>query len=608
MTKISSKPKIEINMGINLKRYNTKFARQLIEHRAAMNENRLATMKLLDGLRKHLAERLEIDQENESGNPLIAELDRIMLAIDQQEDAAAAALDNIINDHGILRRRLETALLHASYYESLYELQRLIESSADFDKIVGRLISIVSKMLNAQFGMIEFYDSNGQPVYTKQLDTNGNGGNLEKIKGKLMQTVEDGGKPLVLNNLIIRGNGNNGKPGSLICIPLKFGSGTKGILLFGAYRKYLGFDKIELLEYISRRFAHAAENLLINKQSSEQSRKAIDELRRKYDFSFIIGESSELRRVLSTVALIADTDSTVLIEGESGTGKEIIAQAIHYNSRRRNGQFIAINCSAIPETLLESELFGYEKGAFTGATSRKPGKFELADGGTILLDEIGELSMTLQVKLLRFLQSHEFEPLGSNKLLKSDVRIITATKRDLMRMVHEGRFRDDLFYRINVINIRMPLLRERTGDIPLLVKHFIEKYKEKNNRGIIGITDEALASLEEYDFPGNVRELENIIERAVVMCQGTMLGIEDLPERIREQAGLADGIIPRSQNQLRLIKKKIIDESFGPIEKSFVQRALKRSRGNISEAARLAQMHRRQFQRILNRHRITDQT
>jgi len=593
-------------MGINLKRFNTKFARQLIEHRAARNENRLATRKLLDGLRKHLADCLEADDLKESGGMLIAELDRIMLAIDQQENAAAATLDNIINDHYNLRQRLEAMLLHTSYYESLYELLRLIESSADIDKISERLIGILVKMLNAQFGMIEFYDSSGQPVYAKELNMNDNGGNLGKIKDKLVQAAEDCNKPLVLNNLNLRGNGHNGKPGSIICVPLKFGSGTRGILFFGAYRKNLGFDKMELLEYICRRFAHAVENLFINKQSSEQRRQAINELRMKYDFSCIIGESAELRRVLSTVALIADTDSTVLIEGESGTGKEIIAQAIHNNSRRRNGQFIAINCSAIPETLLESELFGYEKGAFTGATSRKPGKFELADGGTILLDEIGELSMTLQVKLLRFLQSHEFEPLGSNKLLKSDVRIITATKRDLMKMVNEGRFRDDLFYRINVINIRVPLLRERSGDIPLLVKHFIEKYKEKNNREIAGITDEALASLEEYDFPGNVRELENIIERAVVMCRGAMLGIEDLPERVREQTGLADGVIPRSQRQLRMIKKKIIEESFGPIEKSFVQRALKRSRGNISEAARLAQMHRRQFQRILNRHRITD--
>lgn len=590
-------------MGINIKKYNNKLCRELIAHRASRMENHRATTKLLEMLKDNLRVVFESSQQEISKAKIIEEIDKIILAVDQQENAATVALERIIDDYDSFRSRLENALVTSSYYESIYALQRLIESSADFDKISGQVLGVLGKMLNAQFGIIEFYDPARKPVYSRELNFGINNGYLGKLKEKLLQTTEDGDKTIIFNNLNLKGNGQGSRPVSVICLPLKTSSGNRGIIVFGAYRKNIGFDKIDLLEYICRKFANSAENLYIEKWADERKRREMDELRNNYDFSNIIGESEELRRVLSTVALIAGTDSTVLIEGESGTGKEVIARAIHNNSPRKNNQFIAINCSAIPETLLESELFGYEKGAFTGASNRKPGKFELADGGTILLDEIGELSMTLQVKLLRFLQSHEFEPLGSNKLIKSDVRIITATKRDLMKMVNEGKFRDDLFYRINVINIRIPLLRERCGDIPLLVNHFIEKYKEKNNRQISGITNEALASLEEYDFPGNVRELENIIERAVVMSRGGMLGIEDLPERLREQAGISGGFVPKNQHHLNLIKKKIIEESFGPIEKSFVQRALRRSGGNISEAARLAQMHRRQFQRILSRYK-----
>jgi transcriptional regulator with GAF, ATPase, and Fis domain len=307
---------------------------------------------------------------------------------------------------------------------------------------------------------------------------------------------------------------------------------------------------------------------------------------------------------MSTISDVAESDTTVLIEGESGTGKEVIARAIHKNSLRKDDSFITINCSAIPETLLESELFGYEKGAFTGAVNRKPGKFELANGGTIFLDEIGELSMALQVKLLRFLQSHEFEPLGSNKLIKSDVRIIAATKRDLTKMVEEGKFRDDLFYRINVIDIFIPPLKERQGDIPLLANHFIRKYVEKNNKEIEGISKEALNLVGQFSFPGNVRELENVIERAVVLCKNKILGVDDLPDIIRSAVDNGDGVLPQNSKQLQNVKRKLIQDSIEPLEKNFIIRALRNTGGNISEAARITQMDRRQFQRLMRRYNL----
>jgi transcriptional regulator with GAF, ATPase, and Fis domain len=285
----------------------------------------------------------------------------------------------------------------------------------------------------------------------------------------------------------------------------------------------------------------------------------------------------------------------------------VIAKAIHDNSPRRNEPFIAINCSAIPETLLESELFGYEKGAFTGAVNRKPGKIEQADGGTILLDEIGEIPLTLQVKLLRFLQSHDFEPLGSNKIVKSDIRIITATKRELSRMVEAGEFRDDLFYRINVININLPSLRERKCDIADLTEHFIKIYAAKNNKEIDGIANDALQALEQYRFPGNVRELENIIERAVVLCKTGLLSFDDLPENLKKSYNSESDNAPQTSRQLKLVKQRILDESVGLIERDFVVSALRKANGNVSEAARITQMHRKQFQRLMQRCSLTVQ-
>src|SRR5579862_1636668 len=250
----------------------------------------------------------------------------------------------------------------------------------------------------------------------------------------------------------------------------------------------------------------------------------------------LVGDSPEMHAIFAVIEKVADTPSTVLITGESGTGKELVAKALHEGSSRKNGPFIKINCAAIPKTLMESELFGYEKGAFTGATSSKPGRFELADGGTLFLDEIGEIPVEMQVKLLRAIQESEFERVGGLKTIKVDVRLITATNRDLEQETARGNFREDLYYRLNVVPLQIPPLRKRIGDIPLLVQHIIKKFNERLKKTITGISDEALAVLETHGWPGNIRELENVLERTILFCKGDRIEREDLPPEIASSA------------------------------------------------------------------------
>jgi len=258
-----------------------------------------------------------------------------------------------------------------------------------------------------------------------------------------------------------------------------------------------------------------------------------NQLKKKYKFKNIIGDSDKMHHVFETIEKIADTDSNVLVLGESGTGKELIAKAIHYNSYRRDGPYVPVNCAAIPSELLESELFGHEKGAFTNAIRMRMGRFELANGGTVFLDEIGDMSPNLQSKLLRVLQERQFERIGGIKTIKVDIRIIAATHRDLKVAVEQGKFRQDLYYRLNVIPIQIPPLRERKSDIPLLVHHFLQYFNKLKKRKIQGIDKEALDRLLEYHWPGNVRELENIIERIVILTNNDTISVQDLPEKIQ---------------------------------------------------------------------------
>jgi len=277
-----------------------------------------------------------------------------------------------------------------------------------------------------------------------------------------------------------------------------------------------------------------------------------------------------------------------------------LARAIHFNSSRSKKPFVPINCSAIPETLLESELFGYEKGAFTGADQRKLGKFQVANGGTIFLDEIGEMSPLLQVKILRFLQSHEFEPLGSNKLKRADIRIIAATNKELLSMVKENEFREDLYYRINVINIKLPPLRERRLDIAPLAESFALRFGKKNGKKIKGFDPEALNILARYNFPGNIRELENIIERAAILAQTEWITKEDLPKTIFEGSDFDYKTkIPENYGEMKALRKKAIEE----VERAFLNNILGKNNKNISRAAEEARMHRVELHRLINKYK-----
>jgi DNA-binding NtrC family response regulator len=272
------------------------------------------------------------------------------------------------------------------------------------------------------------------------------------------------------------------------------------------------------------------------KRLSEENRYLRQRLGMRPKFANFVGQDHKVKKIFEIIEAIADTKTTVMITGESGTGKTLIARAIHYNSSRRNGPFVEVSCGALPETLLESELFGHVEGSFTGATSDKIGKFELAHGGTIFLDEINTASQGLQVKLLRAIQEREFERVGGTETITLDVRFILATNYDLREQVEEGSFRKDLFYRVNVVPIHMPPLRERVGDIPLLAEHFLRTYARQNRKSVKGIASEAMTRLKQYQWPGNVRELENAMETAIVLCKGAEIGVEELPATITDGA------------------------------------------------------------------------
>jgi two-component system NtrC family response regulator len=336
---------------------------------------------------------------------------------------------------------------------------------------------------------------------------------------------------------------------------------------FDYLSKPVDLDELELL--INKAKEHRfliSENKLLRKQLEE-----------KYKFDSIISQSKEMEEVLNTAGRVAKSKATVLLRGQSGTGKELIAKAIHYSSDRKDKPLVTVNCAALSENLLESELFGHEKGSFTGASSQRIGRFEQAEGGTLFIDEIGDIALQTQVKLLRALQFGEFERVGGSSTIKVDVRVITATNRDLEHLIKNDLFREDLFYRINVVTINLPALRERKTDIPVLIRHFIEKYAGENNKNVNDISKEAQDYLMRYSFPGNIRELENIIERAVVLSRDTMITTGDLP------SGLS------LANEKAVFDPDDFTDSYpqkvAAFEKAMINAALELKNGNQSRAA-----------------------
>jgi len=328
----------------------------------------------------------------------------------------------------------------------------------------------------------------------------------------------------------------------------------------------------------------------------KENKELKTQLQERYTFPHIIYASPKMEEVMGLVARVAPSQTTILIRGESGTGKELIANAIHYASPRSGKPWVKVSCAAIPETLLESELFGHERGAFTGATQKRIGRFEEADGGSIFLDEIGDLSPGTQVKLLRILQDKEFQRLGSNLNLKTDVRVITATHRNLEEAIKTGLFREDLYYRLNVISITLPSLRERRDDIPLLIDHFLKKYSKENQKSISDISQEARTLLLRYPYPGNVRELENLVERAVVLCRGEMITTQDLPFHLKEE----------KPERLWESSKKIksLPESLEEIERDSIVKALHQHQGVQTKAAESLGISERVLRYKMKKYRI----
>ncbi|MBX3263528.1 MAG: sigma-54-dependent Fis family transcriptional regulator [Labilithrix sp.] len=318
----------------------------------------------------------------------------------------------------------------------------------------------------------------------------------------------------------------------------------------------------------------------------------------------IIGQSAGLTELYAVLERVADSPTTVLITGESGTGKELVARALHDHSSRRGKPFIKVNCAAIPKELIESELFGYERGAFTGAVTSKPGRFELANGGTLFLDEIGEIPVEMQVKLLRALQESEFERVGGIKTMRVDVRLVAATNRDLKKLIAQGAFREDLFYRLNVVSIRLPALRERASDTPLLVEHFLKKFNERLKKNVTGVEPEALDLLSAYGWPGNIRELENVMERAVLFCDASKLRVEDLPVELRGPGAAASSSTappPDPSTDLQSLSpdgglKEHVKVAMSRLERDLVSRALKQTNNNVTHAARLLKISRKGLQ------------
>ncbi len=379
------------------------------------------------------------------------------------------------------------------------------------------------------------------------------------------------------------------------------------ITAYGSIENAVEAIRAGAFDYITKPFEEERIRVCVTKalrmvRLLSEVRNLRKEIESRHDFKNIIGDSAAMCHVLKLAGDVSQTDTTVLITGESGTGKELLSKAIHFNSNRASGPFVAVNCATIPTTLLEAEMFGYEKGAFTGAVTRKPGKFELASGGTLFLDEIGDMHIDMQAKLLRVLEEQEFERLGGTRSVKVDIRLIAATNKDLAQMVNQGKFREDLYYRINVFPINIPPLRERQEDIPLLACHFVKLLGEAMGKRNLKFTDEAMAFLKKQRWPGNVRELKNVIERAMILCQGEKITRRHLI--INETSHLVSS---RDMDLTRLseflLEQGALD--LDGLEQEIIKAALKKANKNVSKAARLLGLSRATLRYRLEKYRIT---
>ncbi|MDP3296784.1 MAG: nif-specific transcriptional activator NifA [Thermodesulfovibrionia bacterium] len=478
---------------------------------------------------------------------------------------------------------------------AILEVSRVLTTSFDVDKNLSSAMSTLGSLLEMQRGCVFLLDPLSGELrivaahgLTKENIEKGKYRIGEGIVGRVLEkkipmVISNIGKePLFLNKTGSRPE----KDGiSFLCVPIEFKNEVLGVLSVDRiYSKELGGvdDDLRVLKIVASLIAQFIK-LWGSYEKIEKEKEGLKrELKGKYKIENIIGQSDKMQEVFEAVHRVAPSKTTVLLRGESGTGKELIAKAIHYMSPRNKGPFIKFNCASIPEGLLESELFGHEKGAFTGAISSRKGRFELADGGTIFLDEIGDLPAALQPKILRVLQEKEFERVGSEKTIKVDVRVIAATSRNLEKLVSQDKFREDLYYRLNVIPILLPSLKERGEDIPILIEYFLKKFNKENNRAVV-LDNNALQVLLNYDWPGNVRELENTIERLVVMSRSDKITASDLPISLG---------IKRIKSQ---VESTSLTSDIEDIEKTNILNALKKTGWVQAKAARILGITPRQI-------------
>lgn len=476
---------------------------------------------------------------------------------------------------------------------ALYDISQELNQELDLKEALNRALTLLCDYLSASEGVIRILHPLRNEAYIAVSHGDSTYFREERIKSageKISNRVIDTGQPVVIPRIgldpLFYTRGDTAKAPlrtselSLICTPL-----IKGRRIVGTLSIYCPYETLEALETGNKIVSVAA--TMITRQASQleairfEKEKRIEEAQKqqaganKTIQSAIIGNSNKMREVFQMISQVSASNATVLIRGESGTGKELVANAVHHNSPRANQPIIKLNCAAIPANLIESEFFGHEKGAFTGAIKQKPGKFELANRGTIFLDEIGSIDLSVQVKLLRVLQEKEFERVGGQQPRKTDVRIIAATNRNLEQAVEEGAFRGDLYYRLNVFPIYLPPLRERKTDILLLAEYFLEKYSNENHKKIRRLSTPAIDMLVSYHWPGNVRELENCIERAVLLCDQGVIHSYHLPPTL--QTGEHSGTLPAFS----------LDDAVNNLEKEMIIDALKNTSGNISLAAEM---------------------
>ncbi len=509
-------------------------------------------------------------------------------------------------------------MLEKIQLSALYEISKTLSSNLDYEKSVKYITNILRNFFNYENVFITYVDPN-----THQLKVFGNTlpKDIKYKKGEgVIGKVWKYGVAIVvpdiskeeefLNKLNRKLDESSKKKISFIAVPIKSGNRVIGVLAVDKPldKKESLDEHTKFLTMVSALLGHTIK--LFNQFNKEKEKlekdkeylqSQIKNIISKTGIDKIIGRSKKLLEIIGIIKDVAPTSATVLLIGESGVGKEVFAKAIHENSTRKDKPFIKINCAAIPEELLESELFGYEKGAFTGATSTKKGKFELANGGTIFLDEIGDMPLLLQSKLLRVLQEKEIERLGGTKPIKIDVRIIAATNKDLEKMVIEGTFREDLYYRLNVISVHIPPLRERKEDIPPLVYYFLEKFNKEYGKNL-KITDELMEVLINYDWPGNVRQLQNTLERMVILAKGEYLTPENLPTDIKRQIK-----IPKEIKDTPIkIGKKIVElpKTVEQLEREAIIKALEETNYVIKKAAEKLGMTPRQVRYRIEKYKI----